>query len=116
MARPWQIEDLLLAMGDPAVTALIDSRGKLSDAQVGEKLRAEIERNRSGGMQHWACSISAMASSSAAAGFGQALYARWANFEVGFHVVKRCWGKGFATEAALAALGYASSIAACPSC
>jgi hypothetical protein len=44
VARPWQIEDLLLAMelwGDPAVTALIDSRGKLTNAQVGEKLRAE---------------------------------------------------------------------------
>jgi hypothetical protein len=33
--------------GDPAVTALIDFRGKLTDAQVGEKLRAEIERERS---------------------------------------------------------------------
>jgi hypothetical protein len=28
-------------VGDPAVTALIDSRGKLINAQVGEKLRAE---------------------------------------------------------------------------
>ena len=39
--------------GDPAVTALIDSRGKLTNAQVGEKLRAEIERERSGGVQYW---------------------------------------------------------------
>src|SRR5271170_3662382 len=56
VARPWQIEDLPLAMelwGDPAVTALIDSRGKLTNAQVGEKLRAEIERERSGGVQYW---------------------------------------------------------------
>src|SRR5204863_1699390 len=30
-----------------------------------------------------------------------------ADFEVGFHVVKRCWGKGFGTQAALAALEYA---------
>jgi len=54
---PWQIEDLPLAMklwGDPAVTALIDSRGKLTTAQVGEKLRADIERERSGGVQYWA--------------------------------------------------------------
>src|SRR5271168_881774 len=57
VARSWQIEDLPLAMelwGDPAVTALIDSRGKLTNAQVGEKLRAEIERERSGGVQYWA--------------------------------------------------------------
>src|SRR5215831_428462 len=56
-ARSWQIKDLPLAMelwGDPAVTALIDSRGKLSDAQVEEKLRAEIERERSHGVQYWA--------------------------------------------------------------
>ena len=57
VARPWQIEDLPLARelwGDLAVTALIDSRGKLTNAQVGEKLRAEIERERSGGVQYWA--------------------------------------------------------------
>jgi hypothetical protein len=30
-----------------------------------------------------------------------------ANFEVGFHLVKRFWGKGFATEAAFGALEYA---------
>ena len=30
--------------GDPAVTALIDSRGKLTETQVYEKLNAEIER------------------------------------------------------------------------
>jgi hypothetical protein len=37
VARSWQIEDLPLAMelwGDPAVTALIDSRGKLTKALV----------------------------------------------------------------------------------
>jgi hypothetical protein len=57
VARSWQIEDLPLAMelwSDPAVTALIDSRGKLTKAQVREKLRAEIEREGSGGVQYWA--------------------------------------------------------------
>jgi hypothetical protein len=57
VARSWQIKDLPLAIelwGDPAVTALIDSRGKLSDAQVEEKLCAEIERERSHGVQYWA--------------------------------------------------------------
>src|SRR5271170_3365631 len=43
---------LMELWGDPAVTALIDSRGKLTNAQVGEKLRAEIERERSGGVQY----------------------------------------------------------------
>jgi RimJ/RimL family protein N-acetyltransferase len=57
VARSWQIADLPLAIelwGDPAVTALIDSRGKLTEAQVLEKLDAEIERERSSGVQYWA--------------------------------------------------------------
>jgi hypothetical protein len=57
LARSWQIEDLPLAMelwGDPAVTALIDSRGKLTEAQVHEKLYAEIDRERSSSVQYWA--------------------------------------------------------------
>jgi hypothetical protein len=47
VARSWQIKDSPLAMelwGDPAVTALIDSQGKLTEPQVQEKLYAEIER------------------------------------------------------------------------
>ena len=52
------------------------------------------------------CSITAMAISSAAAGFGRGSIHSEADFEVGFHVVKRCWGKGFGTEAALGALEY----------
>jgi RimJ/RimL family protein N-acetyltransferase len=29
------------------------------------------------------------------------------NLELGFHIVQRCWGRGFATEAAEGALDYA---------
>jgi hypothetical protein len=41
-------------LGGSTATALIDSHGKLSKAQVGEKLRAEIKRERSSGVQYWA--------------------------------------------------------------
>jgi ribosomal-protein-alanine N-acetyltransferase len=111
VARSWQIEDLPVAMelwGDPAVTALIDSRGKLTKAQVGEKLRAEIERERSGGVQYWALFDHRNGEFVGCGGLRP-----WvdtpgeANFEVGFHLVKRRWGKGFATEAAFGALEYA---------
>ena len=56
--------------GDPAVTALIDSRGKLSNAQVEEKLRAEIEHERLHRAQYGRYSITAMVGSSVAAGYG----------------------------------------------
>jgi [ribosomal protein S5]-alanine N-acetyltransferase len=94
VARPWQIEDLPLAMelwGDPAVTALIDSCGKLTKAQIGEKLRAEIERERSDGVQYWALFNHRNCEFVGCGGLRPWLYTPGkANLEVGFHLVKRC--------------------------
>ena len=111
VARPWQIEDLPLAMelwGDPVVTALIDSRSKLTKAQVGEKLRAEIERERYGGVQYWALFDHRNGDFVGCGGLRPWLYTPGeANFEVGFHLVQRRWGKGFGTEAGFGTLEYA---------
>jgi RimJ/RimL family protein N-acetyltransferase len=110
VARSWQINDLPLAMelwGDPAVTALIDSRGKLSEAQVEERLRAEIERERSHGVQYWGYLITAMVFVGCG-GLRHWVYTPGErNFEVGFHVLQSYWGSGLATEAARGALEYA---------
>jgi ribosomal-protein-alanine N-acetyltransferase len=109
-ARSWRIEDLPLAVelwGDPAVTALIDARGGLTLGQVEEKLRAEIERERSHRVQYWALFDRGNAGFVGCAGLRPWIYTPdEANFELGFHIVKRCWGKGFATEAARGALDY----------
>jgi RimJ/RimL family protein N-acetyltransferase len=111
VARSWRIEDLPFAMelrGDPAVTALIDSRGKLTEAQVREKLYAEIERERSIGVQYWALFDHRNGDFVGCGGLRPWVYTpSEADFEVGFHLVKRCWGNGFGTEAALGALEYA---------
>ena len=111
VARPWQIEDLPVAMelwGDPAVTALIDSRGKLTEAEVQEKLYAEIAREKSCGVQYWALFDHRNGDFVGCGGLRPWAYTPdEADFEVGFHLVKRCWGKGFGTEAALGALEYA---------
>jgi [ribosomal protein S5]-alanine N-acetyltransferase len=110
IARSWQIEDLPLAMelwGDPAVTALFDSRGKLTEAQVQEKLCAEIERERSTGVQYWALFDHRNGDFVGCSGLRRWIYTvNEADFEVGFHLVKRYWGRGFGTEAALGALEY----------
>ena len=111
VARSWQIEDLPFGMelwGDPAVTALIDSRGKLTEAQVREKLYAEIERERSRGVQYWALFDNRNGDFCGCGGLRPWVYTLGeTDFEMGFHLVKRCWGKGFGTEAALGALEYA---------
>ena len=99
VARSWQIEDLPLAMelwGDPAVTALIDSRGKLTKAQVNERLCAEIERERSSGVQYWALFDHRNGNFVGCGGLRPWVYTpNEADFEVGVHLVKRYWGKGF---------------------
>ena len=111
VARSWRIEDLPLALelwGDPAVTALIDARGKLTAEQVEERLRDEIERERSSSVQCWALFDRRNGDFVGCGGLRPWIYTTGErNFEVGFHLVKRSWGKGLATKAALGALDYA---------
>jgi [ribosomal protein S5]-alanine N-acetyltransferase len=111
IARSWPIGDLPLAIdlwGDPAVTAFIDARGKLTEAQVEERLCAEIDRERLSGVQYWGLFDLGSGGFVGCGGLRPWAYTRnEQNFEVGFHLVKRCWGKGYATEAARGALGYA---------
>jgi RimJ/RimL family protein N-acetyltransferase len=111
VARSWRIEHLPLAMelwGDPAVTALIDARGRLTEAQVAEKLRAEIEREEVSGVQYWVLFDCCNGGFVGCGGLRPWLNPPGErNFELGFHLVKRCWGKGLATEAARGALDYA---------
>jgi ribosomal-protein-alanine N-acetyltransferase len=120
VARSWRAEDLPFAMelwGDPAVMALIDARGQLTAAEVAEKLHAEIERERTAGVQYWALFEWQSGGFVGGGGFVGCCGLRpWvytpgetpdeANFELGFHIVKRCWGRGFATEAATGALDW----------
>ena len=110
VARSWRAEDLPLAMelwGDPAVMALIDSRGRLTADEVEAKLRAEIERERAVGVQYWALFERSGGGFVGSCGLRPWVYTpAEANFEVGFHIVQRCWGQGYATEAARGALDY----------
>jgi RimJ/RimL family protein N-acetyltransferase len=109
VARSWRPDDLPFAMelwGDPAVTALIDARGRLTAEQVAEKLGAEIERERDAGVQYWAL-FERHGGFVGCCGLRPWIYTPTeTNFELGFHIVKRCWGRGFATEAAQGALDY----------
>src|SRR5689334_13283331 len=73
--------------------AHIDSRGKLTKPQVREKLRAEIEPERSGGVQYWALFDHRNGEFVGCGGLRPWLYTLGeANFEVGFHLVNCCCG------------------------
>ena len=107
-ARSWRAEDLPFAIelwGDPAVIALIDARGRLTADEVEEKLHAEIARERAEGVQYWALFERQGGGFVGCCGLRPWVYTPdEQNFEVGFHIVKRCWGRGFALEAAEGAL------------
>jgi RimJ/RimL family protein N-acetyltransferase len=111
VARSWQIKDPPLAIelwGDPTVTALIDSRGKLSNAQVEEELRAEIEHERLHDVQYWALFDHRKCGFVGCGGLRSWVYTPGEpNFEIGFHLAKSCWGRGLATEAPRGVLEYA---------
>jgi RimJ/RimL family protein N-acetyltransferase len=109
-ARSWKASDLPFAIelwGDPEVTLLIDRRGQLSKDQIEKRLHAEIETQNRFGVQYWplfeikseqfvgCCGLRPWASTP-----------NEKNFELGFHIVKRHWGKGYATEAAKGAIKY----------
>lgn len=110
-ARTWQLSDLPFAIelwGDADVTRLIDRRSKLNRDQVLQRLHDEIERQNVYGVQYWllfetksnqfigCCGLRPWMSVPAEK-----------NYELGFHIIKRCWGKGYATEAAKGAIQYA---------
>lgn len=108
VARSWRADDLPFAMelwGDPAVMALIDARGQLTADEVAEKLHAEIARERTACVQYWALFERQSGRFVGCCGLRPWVYTPGErNFELGFHIVKRCWGRGFAIEAAAGAL------------
>src|SRR5208282_5599921 len=68
-----------------------DSRANDADSE----LRAGIERERSGGVQYWALFDHRNGEFVGCGRLRRWLYTPGeANFEVGFHLVKSCWGKG----------------------
>jgi RimJ/RimL family protein N-acetyltransferase len=107
--RCWRPEDLELACklwGDPRVTELIDARGQLSENQVQERLSQEIATAESYHIQYWPVFLLSNDSHVGCCGLhpydvAQAIY------EIGFHIRKNCWQRGFASEAARAVMEHA---------
>jgi [ribosomal protein S5]-alanine N-acetyltransferase len=110
-ARTWELADLSLAIelwGDEDVTRFIDSRGKLNRDQILERLRVEIDRQNVHGVQYWPLFETQSNQFIGCCGLRPWIYTpQEKNYELGFHILKRCWGKGYATEAAKGAIKYA---------
>lgn len=100
--RCWTEDDLPLARelwGDPRVTALIDARGALSDAQIRSKLASELECVQQHGVQYWPILRKVDGRFAGCAGL-RPCHRRASIYELGFHIVHALWGQGLAQEAA----------------
>jgi [ribosomal protein S5]-alanine N-acetyltransferase len=109
--RRWSEEDLDLATklwGDPQVTALIDARGALGRPEVEARLRAELDHDAIHGVQYWPVFHRESGELVGCAGIRPRDVNRRI-YELGFHLLPGFWGRGLATEAASAAVRFASS-------
>ena len=107
--RQWCHGDLDLAVklwGDIEVARLIDSRGKLSERQVKERLVQEIATAESFGIQYWP--IFLLSSDDHVGCCGLRPYELSKRiYEIGFHICRKYWRQGFALEAAQGVIKYA---------
>lgn len=109
--RTWQANDFDLAMdlwGDPTVTRFVVAGGQMSDDEVSARLLQEIDTQAKHGIQYWPCFLRSGDNPVGCCGIRP--YDRSKNvYEIGFHILSRCWGNGFAMEAARGVMAYAFS-------
>lgn len=91
--------------GDARVTEHISSTGIFTLEQVKERLRTEIMNQKQYGVQYWPIFDKSFH-------FLGCCGLRPCNtkekiYELGFHLKSNCWGKGYGTEAAKAAIDFA---------
>jgi RimJ/RimL family protein N-acetyltransferase len=107
--RRWTAADLPLALalwGDAEVMAFIDARGALTAEQVQERLARELATAETWGVQYWPVFLLDGGEFVGCAGLrpyrlDQGIY------EIGFHLRRQHWGRGYAVEAALGVLSHA---------
>jgi RimJ/RimL family protein N-acetyltransferase len=106
--RTWSAKDFELARslwGDADVMALLG--GALAEDKVREKLQAEmtcLEKHR---VQYWPIFERESDEFVGCCGTRPWNYPPFDGYEIGFHLTKSKWGKGYALEAAQAVVDYA---------
>ncbi len=107
--RPWQNTDIgsaELLWGDPVVTRLIDIRERLTKKEVKAKLDEQIQLQKQYGLSYWALVLKETDQIIGCCGL-RPYDTEKNSYELGFHLIQDYWKKGYATEAALAAITYA---------
>lgn len=105
----WSRNDESLAellWGNPEVTRLICASGVFSREDIAKRLNTEIENDVSYGVQYWP--IFELQAKELIGCCGLRPHGD-KEYEIGFHLLPKFWGKGYAKEAANAAIDYAFS-------
>ncbi|MCP1182726.1 GNAT family N-acetyltransferase [Paenibacillus sp. 1781tsa1] len=105
----WNEGDRALAFalwGDHEVAKWISSKGFLSEDEVEARLTQEIQRQKEAGVQYWP--FFEKESEVFVGCCGLRPYSPEEDiYELGFHLTRDHWGKGYAQEAARAVIDYA---------
>ena len=109
--RTWSSDDRDLDLacslwGDPEVMTFIDRRGGLNRDQVREKLQLELSYQEKYGVQYWPV-FEHSGAFVGVCGMKPWIHSPRGGHEIGFHLVKSAWGKGYAPEVAQAVVEYA---------
>ncbi|MCR8842686.1 GNAT family N-acetyltransferase [Paenibacillus sp. SC116] len=105
----WTEEDGKLAAslwGDPEVTIHISATGVFTELQVQERLRKEIRQEQLYDVQYWPLFELETGEFVGCCGL-QPYQLDKGIYELGFHLKRTQWGKGYAGEAAEATIAYA---------
>lgn len=98
--------DALELWGNPEVTKFIVAGGKMSEGQVFQRLRKEIEAYNNINIQYWPVYLIETNENIGCCGL-RAYDSHKNILEIGIHLKEKYWGKGFAQEACSAVIGYA---------
>ena len=105
----WTKEDTSLAAtlwGDAEVTRYICATGRFSGEDIANRLALEINNGERYGIQYWP--VFSLEDGAFLGCCGLRPHDNEKDvYELGFHLLKEHWGKGYATEAAGAVIGYA---------
>lgn len=107
----WQSSDRQLAellWGDPDVTHFISANGVFTQQDIQNRLDTEIKNNTKYHVQYWPV-FELTTSELIGCGGLRPCKGEPCIFEIGFHLRKKYWGKGLATEAANAVIQFAFS-------
>lgn len=108
----WEDDDLALAVklwGDEEITHFICAAGKFTEQEIISRLETEIQNNRLFNIQYWPLFELSTGEFIGCCGL-RPFKSEKHSYEIGVHLCKEYWGRGYASEGIKAVIAYAFDI------